>query len=126
MRLLVLLCLTALAGTALAEASAGCDPDGDSKAFTRCRVCHASAPGAADLSGPNLWNVVGRDAGTGPRYRYSTAVVESGLTWNEQSLREYLANPSLTIPGTRMASAPISDPDTLDAIICHLHTLQGD
>jgi cytochrome c len=102
---------------------AGCEPEEDSRAFNRCRVCHAESPERPSLAGPNLWNVVNREAGTQDDYRYSQAVLDSGLTWDEATLRRYLVDPSGVIPGNRMSAPPIRDQALLDAVICHLNTL---
>ncbi len=117
--LIVMLCALA----APVSGAAVCTPDEDSRAFNRCRVCHAESPERPSLAGPNLWNVVDRRAGARDDYRYSQAVIDSGLTWDEATLRQYLRDPSGVIPGNRMSAPPIRDEKLLDAIICHLSSL---
>ena len=48
---------------------------------------------------------VGRKAGTVEGYSYSDANKNSGLTWDEATLKEYLKNPKAKIPGTKMIFA---------------------
>ena len=52
--------------------------------------------------GPVLNGVVGRKAGIYPDYAYSDANKNSGITWDEATLTEYLKNPRAKVPGTKM------------------------
>ena len=87
-------CLIALASaTALAEG----DPAKGKKVFGKCKACHTLKAGAKNKVGPNLFGVVGRKAGTAPKYKYSKSYVtagESGLTWNDEEIFEYLQDPT--------------------------------
>ncbi len=91
--------------------------------FQRCAVCHTNTRDAGHLSGPNLWGIVGRRAGSAEGYTYSRAIADSGVIWGEDSLRQYLSQPSRFLPGNRMMMTPIQDPEELDRIICHLKSL---
>lgn len=72
------------------------------KVFARCKACHeiASPDGAivrGGKTGPNLYGVIGRTAGTAdfPRYGDSLrAAGEKGLVWTEESLVDYLKDPT--------------------------------
>jgi len=75
------------------------------------------------LSGPNLWGIVGRRAGSAEGYAYSRAIADSGVIWAEDSLRQYLSQPNRFLPGNRMMMTPIQDPQELNRIICHLKSL---
>lgn len=76
------------------------------------------AEGGANKVGPNLWGVIGSNAGareTG--FKYSKAVAESGLVWTDENLDQYLANPREFIKGNRMAFAGVrKDKDRADVI----------
>ncbi len=66
---------------------------------------------------PALNGIVGRKAGTYPNYSYSTANKDSGLTWDEATLTEYLKNPKAKIPNTKMAFPGLpSDADIANVI----------
>ncbi len=52
--------------------------------------------GRARLNG-----VVGRKAGTYLDYAYSDANKNSGITWDEATLKEYLKNPRARFPAPR-------------------------
>jgi len=67
------------------------------KIFNTCKACHKVGDGAANGVGPVLTGIVGRKAGSFAGYSYSPvmkAAGDEGLTWAEDSLKDYLADPS--------------------------------
>ena len=86
------LAMTVAAGSAY---SAG-DAAKGKKQFGRCKACHSVEAGKNKV-GPSLHGVVGRKAGTAPKYKYSKslkAAGEKGLVWTEDKIMEYLAGPT--------------------------------
>ena len=71
--------------------------------FTQCAVCHKVEEGARATIGPNLYGIVGAEAGKQEGFAYSPAMRESGLTWDEATLDRFLANPQSVVRGNRMA-----------------------
>lgn len=69
----------------------------------RCASCHGTAEKPSRV-GPSLVGVVGRMAGTAEGFKFSTALGDSGLTWDAQTLDTFLTNPAALVPGTRMAT----------------------
>lgn len=71
--------------------------------FNKCVACHTlEAPNGTEivkggLTGPNLYGVIGRRAGSAPGYRrYSAALVAAGaggLVWDQTTLASYVADP---------------------------------
>jgi cytochrome c len=92
--------------------------------FLECQACHAVAPGAPALVGPNLAGVYGRKAAAAPSYDYSTALKASGLVWNTANLDHWLTDPSSLVPGTKMAFTGIAKPDLRADVIAYLATLK--
>ena len=66
-----------------------------------CRECHEFDKGDNRL-GPTLYGVVGRKAGIVPGFDYSDSLKNSGITWDEKMLDQFIANPNALIPGNNM------------------------
>ena len=77
--------------------------------FAPCAHCHQIGPGARNSIGPVLTGVINRRSAS-TSYPYSAAMRDSGLVWDEKTLRAFLKNPHKLVPGTRMAFAGLSDP----------------
>ena len=90
------------------------------KVFLKCRACHQIGEGAKDAVGPVLNGVVGRKAGTYPDYNYSDANKNSGITWDEATLKEYLKNPRAKVPGTKMIFPGLPKEEDIDNVIAYL------
>jgi cytochrome c len=94
-----------VAGTLIAAASLAAvnslvgDPGRGKTLYQACEACHSIDEN--DL-GPRHRGVVGRRAGSIADYSYSTALKNSGLTWDETTLDRWLTNPSSLVPGTKM------------------------
>lgn len=89
-----------------------------------CRTCHEVAEGAKHRVGPNLWGVVGAEAGRHADFRYSKALERAGLVWDEATLDAYLVAPQGLIPGGRMAYAGMPDAADRRDVIAYLATLK--
>ena len=87
------------------------------KVFNKCRACQQIGEGAKTLVGPPLNGIVGRKAGGIEGYSYSDANKNSGITWDEATLTEYLKNPKAKVPGTKMIFIGIpNDADILNLV----------
>lgn len=105
--------------TAAATTAAGGKP----AAFAQCAVCHSVEAGKNGV-GPSLAGVFGRKAGTVAGYAYSDANKNSGLTWDEATLDEYLTAPAKKVPGTKMTFAGYPDAAKRKEVIEYLKTLK--
>lgn len=80
------------------------DPAAGEKVFNQCQACHVikndegeTLAGRSGRTGPNLFDLEGRQAGTVEDYRYSNALVEAGeagLEWNEEDFVAYVQDPT--------------------------------
>jgi cytochrome c len=96
------------------------------KVFLKCKACHQIGEGAKIAVGPVLNGVVGRKAGTYPDYSYSDANKNSGITWDEATLKEYLKNPRAKVPGTKMIFPGLTKDDDIDNVIAYLKQFGAD
>jgi cytochrome c len=96
------------------------------KVFAKCKICHQIGDGAKNAVGPVLNGVVGRKAGTYPDYPYSDANKNSGITWDEATLKEYLKNPRAKVPGTKMIFPGLTKDDDIDNVIAYLKQFGAD
>jgi cytochrome c len=87
-----------------------------------CLACH-TVDGSAGL-GPSLEGVVGRTAGSVPTFRYSRAMRNAKIVWNEKTLDAYLADPQKVIPGNTMPFAGMVDGPKRSAVIEYLKSLK--
>jgi cytochrome c len=88
----------------------------------RCHVCHSDDAHKAGY-GPSLIGVFDRKAGTVEGFGYSDALKNSGLVWNEASLRAWIENNTALLPGTRMRHVGITDRVEQDFILEYLKSL---
>jgi len=98
--------------------------EGDSirgaRAFRACAACHAMEPGR-HLTGPSLAGVWGRKAATAPGYlRYSPALRDSGIVWDQASLNRWLEDPERAVPGNYMLFRGIGDAGARADLIAYL------
>ncbi|MGC8203867.1 c-type cytochrome [Aliiroseovarius sp. PTFE2010] len=125
-----------IAATALAAATAA-HADGDAaageKEFRKCKSCHTIASADEVIvrggkTGPNLYGVVGRAAGSVEDFRYGNdllAAGEAGLVWDEEQITAYIPNPKeyladvLDKPAakSKMAGQRVKDPADVAAYL---------
>jgi cytochrome c len=89
-----------------------------------CPACHSVTTPDNSKLGPYLVGVVGRKAGTtksllGP----SENLKKYGVTWDAETLNEFLADPNAKAPGTAMAGILV-DPQQRADVIAYLFTLK--
>jgi cytochrome c len=118
--LAALICTSTIAVLSTAEAAG--DAAAGEHVFARCTVCHSPKAGENKV-GPSLAGVFGRKSGSAPAYNYSPALKSAGITWDEQALDKYLANPSADVHGTKMMIS-IPNADDRQNVIAYLKTLK--
>ena len=89
----------------------------------RCQQCHNLAKGGPNMIGPNLWDIVNRPRATHPGYDYSSAMMANHDPWTYAKLFEYLKQPQLMVPGTKMTFAGLSSEKDRTDLIAYLRTL---
>lgn len=101
------------------------DLENGRRAFARCRSCHTITEGGSNMTGPNLYGLFGRTAGTHPGYNYSKALKEAGFSWDAQKLDQWLSGPRTFLPGNKMSFAGLPDATDRRDVIAYLKVETG-
>jgi len=88
--------------------------------FMLCQACHTLKAGEEHKVGPNLHGIFGKKAGTTEGFKYSEALLNSEIIWDEKQIRNWLEKPNDFIPGTTMAFIGITDEAQQTALIEYL------
>ena len=96
------------------------DVDAGKKVFRKCNVCHTLEEGGKKKIGPNLFGIMGRASGTAEGFKYSKAMLKSGLTWDEATLDKYLTKPKKLVPKTKMRFAGLKKKSQREDLIAYL------
>ena len=100
--------LLALSSTKVLASDAG-NPEIGRQVFQACAACHSLVPGR-HMTGPSLSSIWGRKAGTVEGFtRYSDALKQADIKWDEPSLDAWLKNPKTFIPNNRMTIRGLQD-----------------
>jgi len=114
---------TAALGLALSMLAAPAFAEGDVKAgkkvFNKCKACHV-VDKEKNRVGPHLVGLYGRTAGTVEGFKYSDAMIEHGVEWNDETLAEYLAAPKKVVKGTKMSFAGLRKEKDIVNILAYL------
>jgi len=117
----IVIALAVLSGPARAQ-----DAANGAKVFKKCSSCHTVGTAAKNKVGPALNGVVGRAAGQAPGYKFSKAMLESGLTWDDSTLAAYLRDSNSLVKGTRMKFAGLKKDGDIADVIAYLKTFGPD
>ena len=107
----------------VAFGDAGGDPENGERLFNQCSGCHQVGKGAVDRIGPHLNNIFDRSAGAAEGYRYSDALARAaagGLTWNYETLDNFIENPRSIVSRTRMSFRGLPDQQDRDDLLAYL------
>ena len=126
MKLIQALSAAAVLALLSSNAFAAGDPEAGAKVFNKCRACHKVGPDAKNAVGPVLNGLAGRKTGAVEGYAYSDANKNSGLTWDEATFKEYIANPKAKIPGTKMTFAGLPNEVDRDNIWAYISQFKAD
>lgn len=96
------------------------DVDKGAGIYRTCASCHSLVRGD-HRTGPSLSGLWGRKAGTVEGFtRYSPAIKNAGVTWDDRSMDAWLENPGHFIPGNRMTFPGIKDKAARADLVAYL------
>lgn len=96
------------------------------KAFKVCKACHTTEKDGKNKTGPNLFDIFGKPAGSRKGYKYSKAFAAKaaeGLIWDEETLDAWLKNPRKFIKKSKMVQK-LKKEKRRKQIIAYLKTLK--
>jgi cytochrome c len=102
------------------------DVNAGATVFHQCGICHSIGPNAANKIGPELNGLDGRHSASVANFNYSDAIKQSGIVWNEESFKKFIAAPQSVIHGTRMPFAGLKDPQQINDIWAYLAQYNAD
>ena len=94
--------------------------DGE-KVFKKCAACHSIAKSGGNKIGPNLWNILGRQAGSVSGYKYSKAMAGYGKLWSVEEMNNFLIKPKEWIKGTKMSFAGLKKGEERASVILYMN-----
>ncbi len=92
------------------------------KMFEECAACHSLKAGETGV-GPSLVGAMGRKAGENPDFRFSPAMRRSGITWDQTSLNDFIADPQKMVPDNRMPYSGLPDAKSRADLVAYLLTV---
>ncbi|MTI09635.1 c-type cytochrome [Curvivirga aplysinae] len=105
-----------------ASAMAGDAANGEKIFKKKCKTCHVVEAGKKPkATGPNLAGFLTRPSGTSD-YKHSKKLAAAAITWNEETLDQWLQNPRKMVKGSRMSFKLKKEKDRQD-VIAYLMTI---
>lgn len=116
--------VSSIASIASVPARAAGDAVAGRAAFAKCASCHQVGPAARGGFGPQLYQVIGRKAGSTVDYKYSPAMANAGFVWTEDKLRAFMKAPGEVVPGNKMRFWGIGSDRQIDDILAYLRSVK--
>ena len=110
--------LTSAAAVALAQS--GDATRGERLFNQQCKICHTIDKGGRNGVGPNLFGLFGSKAAAVEGFQFSEAMKNSGITWDDKTVAEYLKDPKAEVPNGKMVYAGLKQQAQLDDMIAYL------
>jgi cytochrome c len=99
--------------------------NGKSK-FSLCQSCHTLTEGGANMTGPNLWHIIGATAGEDRGgFKFSDAMTQSHIVWTPEKLDTWITKPQDMVPGTKMSFAGLKNAQDRTDVIAYVMVHTG-
>jgi cytochrome c len=102
------------------------DVNAGKEVATKCQSCHNLDQGGPNMTGPNLFGVLGRKPGTHPGFAYSSGMTDFGNShpvWDFAHVNDFITAPQKYIDGTKMTFVGLKQRQDRINVIAYLHTL---
>ena len=120
-----LIALGAAAAAVPGRQAEAADAAAGERVFKKCVACHV-VDEEKHKTGPHLVGVMGREAGSLADFKkYSKALKESGIVWDEPTLDAYLEAPRKVVKGGTMAFAGLKKAKDRADVIAYLRTFSS-
>ena len=107
----------------IASASKGNAEMGAGTFRKKCLGCHPVKDDGVNRTGPNLFNIIGRDKASVAGYRYSSGLKKLGGIWTEKEINTFIAGPRVMVPKTKMTFSGVKKENQRDDIVAYLKSL---
>ena len=101
------------------------DSEAGAKVFKKCKACHTLDEGGKNKIGPNLFGIIGKQAGSTEGFNYSKAFKKADFTWDEAELGKYLSNPRKYLKGNKMAFPGLKKPEDVENVLAYIMASGG-
>lgn len=108
---------------AVTTAALAGDVKAGKKVFKKCKACHKMKAGKNGV-GPHLVGVIGREAGAVEGFKYSKAMVGSGLVWDAETLTGFLTKPKKYLKGTKMTFNGLKKPADIENVLAYIASVE--
>ncbi len=92
----------------------------------KCQSCHNLDQGGPNMTGPNLYGVLGRAPGSHAGFAYSDGMKAFGAktpAWDYVHINDFITAPGKYIDGTKMTFVGLKQRQDRINVIAYLHTL---
>lgn len=111
------------AAMAAGEVPAGDVKKGAALFKAKCATCHSCVQGGPTMQGPNLYNIMGQKAGQSTGFKFTKNIKSADITWDNQTMFDWLASPKQMVKGTTMAFQGFKKEQDRNDVIAYLNTL---
>jgi cytochrome c len=91
-----------------------------------CQACHNFEKGGPNMTGPNLYGVLGRKPGSHPGFSYSQGMIDEGNkigAWGYDQIEQFIKGPQAYVQGTKMGFVGLKKQQDRINVIAYLRTI---